>query len=113
MTFNSTNSCLSGQNKYCSHLDERRVQVDVVGHDDGSDDPHRLLQLHRPTVGTVRYKHPLQQLRLVWLYQHILRTKNSQTCHGAISAVGKISCQQTLHTNYIGNFRRQLPRNQS
>lgn len=55
-----------------AHLDQSRVEVDVVRHDDGSDDPHRLSQLDGPTALTVWNKHPLQQVRLVWSHCHVL-----------------------------------------
>lgn len=55
-----------------SYLNQCWVQVDVVGHDDSADYSHRLFQLHRPTACTVRNKHPLQQLPLVWLHKDIL-----------------------------------------
>lgn len=67
-----------------SNLDQRWVQIDVMRHDDSAYDSHGLLQLHRPTASTVWYKHPLQQLPLVWLYQHVLQNvkrQNRSGCH--------------------------------
>lgn len=49
------------------------MQIDVMRHDHSANDSHSLLQLHRSTASTVRYKHPLQQLPLVWIYQHVLQ----------------------------------------
>lgn len=54
------------------------MQVDVVGHDDSTYNSHCLLQLHRPTAGTVGYKHTLQKLPLVWFYQHVLQGENTE-----------------------------------
>lgn len=64
-----------------TYLDEGRVQVDVMGHDDCSYDAHSLLHLGRITVLTVRQKHPLQQLPLVRTHHHILGGKEVRGHH--------------------------------
>lgn len=48
------------------------MEVDVVRHDDSSDDTHGLNQLDRPAVLAIRDKHPLQQFRLVRSHRHVL-----------------------------------------
>lgn len=68
--------------KHASDLDQCRVQIDVVGHDDGAHDSYGLFQLGWAAAGTVRQEHPLQQLPLVWLRQHILKqNKSKNTSH--------------------------------
>lgn len=44
-------------------------------HNDGSYDPNSLSQLDVPAALTVRNKHPLQQVRLVWTHCHILENR--------------------------------------
>lgn len=66
-------STISARKKEASNLDQCRVQIDVVWHDDGAHDPYCLLQLIGPTALTVRQEHPLQQVPLVWLHHYILR----------------------------------------
>lgn len=58
-------------------LDKRRVQVNVVGHDDGTHDSHRLLQLDGPTARTVGQKHSLKKLSLIRFHNYILKTKHT------------------------------------
>ena len=58
------------------YLDEGRVQVDVVWHDDCPHDAHSLLELGCSTALTVGDKHPPQQLTLVWSHRHILEGMN-------------------------------------
>lgn len=75
-----------------SNLDQCRVQIDVVWHDDGAHNSNSLFQLRWTTAGTVRQEHPLQELSLVWLHKHILKHTQkqnteviqSQTGHSAV-----------------------------
>ena len=53
-------------------LDEGGVQIDVMGHDDGSDNTHCLKKFLISTALTIGEKHPLQHLFLVRTYYHIL-----------------------------------------
>lgn len=64
-----------GEEPRRAHLDQSRVEVDVVGHDDGPDDPHRLSQLDGPAALAVRKEHPPQKLRLVRSHRHVLRDR--------------------------------------
>lgn len=59
---------------FSPHLDQGRVQVHVVGHDDSAHDAHGLLQLGGATVLAVGDEQSLQQLLLVGLHCHILGT---------------------------------------
>lgn len=43
-----------------AHLDQGRVQVDVVGHDDGAHNAHSLSELDGAAAFTLGDKHPLQ-----------------------------------------------------
>lgn len=63
------------------YLDQSRMEVYVMRHDDGSDDPNSLSQLDVPTALTVWNKHPLQQVRLVWTHCHILENRE-ETLYG-------------------------------
>ena len=56
-------------------LDESAVEVQVVGHDDGANDAHRLQQLLLATVRTLGHEHPRDDLDLVRPGLHVLVPK--------------------------------------
>ena len=60
------------------YLDECRVQVDVVRHDDGADDANRLQQLVRAAVLAVEDEESAQHLSLVRSHHHVLH--NNTAC---------------------------------
>ena len=51
------------------------VEVQVVGHDDGANDAHRLQQLLLSTVRTLGHEHPRDDLDLVRPGLHVLVPK--------------------------------------
>lgn len=78
-----------------AHLDQGRVQIDVVRHDDGAHDAHGLSELGRTAALTLRHEHPLQQLALVWTHHHILDQSRNTTSHTG-STTGRIRTTQDI-----------------
>lgn len=76
-------------------------------HDDSTHNSHRLFQLNRPAAFTVRYKHPLQQLPLVWLHKHILQRGNTVKDVKGPCTYFNVSVVKK-HLNYIGIHGRAL-----
>lgn len=64
-----------------AHLDQGRVQVDVVRHNDGTHNADSLGQLDRATALTLGHEHSLQQLALVWTHHHILDRSSPTISH--------------------------------
>lgn len=55
-----------------AHLDQGRVQVDVVGHDDGADDAHGLQQLRPAAAGARGQEQALEKRYLGGTCHHVL-----------------------------------------
>lgn len=55
-----------------AHLDQGRVQVDVMRHDDGTNDAHCLQQLRLPTARAGGQEQALKKGSLRWTSHHIL-----------------------------------------
>ncbi len=58
-----------------AYLDECTVQIDIVRHDDGTNDSDGLQQLFGTTARTVREEHALDHLPLVWSHHDILNKR--------------------------------------
>lgn len=65
--------------KLKTYLNESRMQVNIVRHDDSTDDSDRLEKLGRSTALTVREKQPLHYLFLVWSNHDVLKDQSSIT----------------------------------
>lgn len=86
-----------------SNLDQCRVQIDVVGHDDGAHNSHSLLQFRWATTGAVGQEHPLQQFPLVWLHNHILK-QNKMKKKTSRTKSNRAQCSDHTKVNHLDSL---------